>query len=323
MYPKFITFLLAFSLLLFTACGDQSPEATATATPEKPLIPDAPDAAVKTILTEFSAGNAGILWDAMPKSYQGDIDSLAQLLGNKSDPELYNKTFALLSQLASTVDKQKVFIVEAVKANRPDSAEQVAQLQTALPEIVTILQTLTTSNIASIEGLKSFSGEKFFDTTVASMVGQMKTLSTLSGEEFSLDDLAKVQVTQVKEADGIVTLTMVAPDEAPETAEFTQVDGRWVPVEMANQWVENVANMKAQLEAITPEAQAAQKPQIMGALTMVEGVLTQISAAETQAQFDQTLKGAMMPLFGMIMMFQQNMAPPPAAPSAPITPSAP
>ena len=48
---------------------------------------------------------------------------------------------------------------------------------------------------------------------------------------------------------------------------------------------------------------------------MVEGVLTQIEAAETQEQFDQALQGAMMPLMG-IMMMGQGMG----APAAPVTP---
>jgi len=62
---------------------------------------------------------------------------------------------------------------------------------------------------------------------------------------------------------------------------------------------------------------AAQKPQIMGVLTMIDGVLTQIAAAETQEQFDQSLKGAMMPIMGLIMMGQGMGAPAAPVPAAP------
>ena len=61
----------------------------------------------------------------------------------------------------------------------------------------------------------------------------------------------------------------------------------------------------------------------MGVLTMIDGVLTQIAAAETQEQFDQSLQGAMMPIMGLMMMGQSMgggmsapAAPMPAAPSS-------
>ena len=85
---------------------------------------------------------------------------------------------------------------------------------------------------------------------------------------------------------------------------------------MASVWDLQVEQAKSQLSAVTDEERLARRPQLLGALTMIDGLLTQINAAETQAQFDQAVQGAMMPLFGLMMMFQQ---PAPAAP-APVTP---
>jgi hypothetical protein len=60
---------------------------------------------------------------------------------------------------------------------------------------------------------------------------------------------------------------------------------------------------------------------MMGVLTMIDGVLAQIAAAETQEQFDQSLKGAMMPLMGLMMMGQGmggSAAPAAPMPAAPV-----
>ena len=100
------------------------------------------------------------------------------------------------------------------------------------------------------------------------------------------------------------TLSAVVPGQAATEHVFTKVEERWVPVAMANQWAAGITESTANLEAMSADQMAAQKPQIMGVLTMVDGVLTQIAAAETQEQFDQSLKGAMMPLMGMMMMGQ-------------------
>lgn len=324
MFTKILSFSLITSIVLLTACGKQAEEADTTSTPS---IPDAPDAAIQTILTEFGKGDAGILWDAMPASYQSDVDTLAQLAGSKLDPEIYNKTFVLVDQLASVLSKQQGFIVGSMEAksdDTPESAAKIEELKQALPELVQVIQTLTQSDIASVEGLQQFSGEKFADTTIASLMSQFKKLSEVSDEGFTMEDLGKIEITTVESDELTATLSMVAPGEAPQVESFTKVEGRWVPTELASQWATQITEAKAQLEAITPESIAAQKPQIMGALTMVEGVLTQINAAETQAQFDQAVQGAMMPLFGLMMMMQQPAAPvaptPSAVPSAPAAP---
>lgn len=86
-----------------------------------------------------------------------------------------------------------------------------------------------------------------------------------------------------------------------------------MPADIASEWATEIAESTAGLEAMSSEDVAAQKPQIMGVLTMIDGVLTQIAAAETQEQFDQSLKGAMMPLMGLMMM-GQGMGGAPAAP---------
>ena len=62
-----------------------------------------------------------------------------------------------------------------------------------------------------------------------------------------------------------------------------------------------MADAKNQLEAISSEKMVKYKPQIMGMITMVDGILTQLEKAETQEQFDQALQGAMMPI-GILMM---------------------
>ena len=78
-----------------------------------------------------------------------------------------------------------------------------------------------------------------------------------------------------------------------------------------------MGDAKKQLEAISFEEMAKNKPQIMGMITMVDGILTQLKTAETQEQFDQALQGAMMPI-GLLMM--QSMGEGIGAPEIPVAP---
>lgn len=297
----------ALSIIFLTACGGSQDK-----------IPDAPDAAIQTIANELAAGNGGILWQAMPASYQLDVNSIAQLAGTKVDAELYNKGFGLLGRIAEVADKQKEFILNTGLAG-PQPAEQVAKIEAAWPSIIGFVQTIATSSIASSEGLKAFDGQAFCDTTVSSLIGFAEDLAAVSGEENPLE-VGTVKLLESTET--TATLEMTSADGDVETEEFSKVENRWVPTEMATDWATEMAEAKAKLEAINIEEMVQKKPQIMGVITMLEGVLAQIEAAETQEQFDQALQGAMMPIMGLMMMQGGiggggQSAPMPVAPSAP------
>lgn len=316
----------ALCALLMTACGGSEEAAPAEVTipdaPAEVTIPDAPDAAIETIASQLAEGNGGILWKAMPASYQTDLNAIAQQAGNKVDAEIYNKSFALIGRLADVADKQKTFILNTELGGQ-QPAEQIAKVEAAWPSIIGFVKTITDSPVASVEGLQTFEGQQFFDGTVSDLIGYTGDLATLSGEP---NPLQFGTVKLLESTEDTALLEMTSSDGIVEKEEFTKVEGRWVPTEIATEWANSMGEAKAQLEAISPEEIAKNKPQMMGVLTMAESILTQLEAAETQEQFDQALQGAMMPLMGLMMM-QQGMGAPqggsaPAMP-APALPSVP
>ena len=304
MHPSIRPFLAAaFCLgsLAFTACGNNNGDASTTA---KATIPDDPDTAIQTVLRQTGEGNTGILWEAMPTSYQTDVNDLAQLAGTKVDPELYDKTFDLIGRIGGLVTKQKAFILNNPQlAEQPDAEKE--KIEAALPSLSALLETIATSTIATTEGLQTFEGKTFFETTMAKISEHAMALSKLAEEgEPSMADLTQAAVSVIEREGNIATLEMTIPNESPETQIFKQIEGRWVPAEMADQWSTEIAEARTNLENLTPEDLAAQKPQIMGALTMVDGVIDQLETAESQEEFDQALQSAMMPIMGLLMMGQ-------------------
>ncbi len=313
---------LAAGAFFFTGCGPQSDEASSSASskPAEVTIPDAPDAAMKTIFTELSDGNGGILWQAMPASYQADINKIVQLAGTKIDAELYDQTFALVGRLGQIAGKQKSFIVNTALMGQMEAAQK-QQLEDGIPAMVQVLEVLTTSDLATIASLKTFDGQRFCDSTVSELAKLSIELSKLDdSEQPTLEDLSAAEFSVLEQTENSATLTMKVAGES-DSAEMVKVENRWVPIEMATDWSKNMSEAIAGLEAISPEDIAAQKPQMLGVLTMLDGVLTQIEAAETQEQFDQAIQGAMMPIMGLMMM-GQGMGGAPAMPAGPM-PTAP
>lgn len=311
---KKITLGLAASVLLLNGCGKKAEVAAAV------TIPDAPDAAIQTVINEFAKGNGGIIWQAMPTSYQTDVSYLLHLAGSKIDPELYDKSFATIARLAEVIDQQQALILNS-SFMQGRSAEEMAQLEAALPSIVGLLGAITSSELASSTGLLNFNGQDFFDTTVSQFTQYAETLGQLAGEESMLSNYMNTVVTVVEADDLQATLLTTVPGKEPVEQAFSKVEQRWVPSEMASDWVAKIAEATAELEATSMQDIAANKPQMMGVLTMIDGVLAQIAAAETQEQFDQSLKGAMMPLMGLMMMGQGmggSAAPAAPMPAAPV-----
>lgn len=319
---KFINFALVIAALGFTACGKQSEAPEEAATSKRAEIPEAPDAAIKLVLDEVAKANGAVLWQAMPASYQSDVNSIAQLAGTKIDAEIYDKTFAMVDRLAAVLNKQKEFVFNSELGGEEKDEEELAQMRNAWPSVMDLVDAITSSSLATAGGLKSFEGEPFFEDTVSAVLAEMDALAKLQpdSEQPLLSDLDQTGIKLLESTDREASLEITVPGEEPQIKSFVKVGKRWVPLEMAETWEAQTAGARRQLEAIDPEKMAKQKPQILGIFAMMEGVLTQIEAAETQEQFDQALQGAMMPVMGLMMMGQGMGGDAPAMPpgSAPV-----
>lgn len=307
--------------LIFSACGkkSESPEESTTAV-EQFTYPDAPAEAIKMVLGEVAKGNGGVLWQAMPASYQNDVNAIAQLAGTKIDPEIYDKVFATVGRIGAVLDKQKEFVFNTSFMGEAPDEEKVVQTTAAWPSIMKMIEGITSSSLSSAEGLKNFEGQAFFEDTVSGLLTDIDALSKLDpdSEEPALSDLANAEIKYLEGTEEVATLEMSMPDQEVENETFVKVEDRWVPQEMADEWTAQMAEARATLEALDPTQMAQQKPQIMGVFAMIDGVLAQIDAAETQEQFDQALQGAMMPMMGLMMMGQGVGGGAPAAPEMPV-----
>ena len=312
------TFQLA-ALVLLTSTGLSSVGRAAAAAE----LPEAPDAAMQRVIRGFAQGDGGMLWQALPDSYQRDINALASLAASKVDAELYDGSAALLGRLVSVAGQQQAFILDSLLADAPEPER--ARWQQAMPALLGLLESLTGSQLAQHGGLDEFNGQQFFEVTVSAIARHAQQLSAQLAPERGLSAYAEVAVSVLAASEAQTTLRLALPNQVAQEMRVTQVDGRWLPVDLAAEWATEVAGARAKLEAISPAELAANKPQVMQMLKVFDGVLGQLEAAQTQAQFDQALQGAMLPVMGLLMIGQGLGAEAPAphlpAPALPAAPS--
>lgn len=271
--------VVAMLLLAFPACSGKS-------TP--------PDAVVMNIAKSLDAGHAEAVWDALPASYQGDIDSVRILFAQHMDRELYDKGFQVFGKLVKVLKTKGEFIratpmAQALPTGQPDAAIWDA--------VVAGLEAITTSQLATLDGVKAMNIRQFLATSGSSMTKNAIELSRLGpGEKPKIERLSDIQVTVVKQEKDRATLSIKAGEDTDEQ-EWVVVEGKWIPEQLAKDW--NAAEMKNTLRAlsITPE----QKTQGLMVMSMVESAVDQLQNTTTQEEFNQVLQSVLAPVMGGMM----------------------
>lgn len=260
------------------------------------IFPDEPVLALELITRELAEGNGGIIWDAMPASYQNDINSVAHLLAEKVDAELYNKIFYLIRRIIDVANKQEKFIFNTNFGDKI-SEENLVKVEAAWSPIIGLTKCLSRSSIANAEGLKSFDGQSFFGSTVSSLIRYTTDIVLSSGGKKPFE-YSSIDLLESNNKRTILGLTSASG--TVQRMEFTNLQGRWIPTNISSEWVKTMAEFKRKLEAINPEELAKNKPRLIALIAMLEGVLKQMDMAETQVQFDLSLQRAVLPLVGLL-----------------------
>ncbi len=256
---------------------------------------DTPDAAVKTVVSELKKNRPQVLWQALPGSYQADISGLVQEFANQMQDSLWDHTLATFSKVVRVLVEKKQFLLDypmvRVQLSKSPNEEAVYD------EVVALLDTLISSDLSSLDRLRSFDGDRFLSTTGSQIMAQISYLEALAPEEAeTLNKLRTMSVTLIQSKGDRAWLLVETPDEEPQEVEFILVEGKWVLAAMAEAWdtMINLAREHLNLVAVDPQ----QTAQLSLVLAMLDGGLEVLLAAETSEQFQTSLQG----FIGLAMM---------------------
>lgn len=282
--------------------NSETPAPTNPAAPVASGVPtgDTAEAAVQTVMNGMSTGNTTVLWASLPAGYQQDINDVVQAFGNGMDPTQWQQIHGTVEKVHAVLSTKADFIVNVPAIQAMGQGEQ---LKEAIPQIAGLLKTLL--DHTDLESLKSFDGEQFFSGPASNLVVQIDALSQLSPVGFTLASLKDVTVETISSEGDQATLRITSPmdnDEAEEV-EFVQVDGHWVPADMASGWEENIAEAKADLDKL-PETTQESAMMVAMMTNAITGALQPLEAAEDQEQFNTAvdqLQAAMGQMMGPLM----------------------
>jgi len=271
-------------------------------------IPATPDGAIVAVSQALADGNPRGVWDALPASYQSDVNGLIHEYAETTDPLMWDKGFGIAGRIAGVLRDKKDFIFNSPMMAQNPKKDEAAQNWDA---VVGVLNTILESDITKRDKLMSLDLGRFLGTTGAELLADFESLAALAPTNKWAEGVAKLRGVTAKvlnTTDGVAEVEVTAPGETNKVEKFVQIENRWIPEEMAADWEGMMQSARTNLAGMKQQQQQVNM-QTMMIMGMVEGVLAQFENAQSQQEFDMAAQG----IFGMMT----GMAGGPGGPGVP------
>lgn len=281
-----LSFFIFIGLILSGCGGSGAPEPAATA-----------DAAVMQVVDSLNANNAAGPWNMMPESYQQDLNGLMHGFAGKMDAGLWNSGTGTLKKLEEVLRTKKDLLLASPMLK---SAPMQQDLSANYDQLVAILGTLTDSKLMSLEELKTADMGTLLSSTGSRLMEQASevNISNSSPKPMGMNSMLKMpgkiletKAELVSEDGDTAVVRITTEGEKPQEVPFVRVEGKWIPQDMADNFPKSIQDGKKALEKFRISPQM--KSQAMMGLNMVNGMLDQIQAANTQEELQGVLGGMM------------------------------
>jgi hypothetical protein len=276
--------------------------------------PAEPDAFAKEFTNTVANGDLGDAWNYLPPKYQSDVTKLVHDAASNIDAEVYDKGFALTGKLALLLKSKKDFLLKSETVGQMPK-EQKEKMEANWQSLVDALETLSNSEIKTVDGLKKVDPGAFLGSTGNKLFALAKTAPDA---DKNLAKLKTFKATKVKEEGDTATLKMEMEGQPTKEEQFKKVEGKWLPKDMVDDWDKSMKEARDNLAKLklTPE----QKTMALNVIKQVETALDRLLAANDQATFDKEIGELTGAVMGAALM---GAGGPPASPVLHTSPAGP
>lgn len=265
-----------------------------------------PAHAIEKVAKGLQAHRPRVVWDALPPSYQHDLNEVLHAYGAQLDPELWAASRLALQKAILVLHTKQEFVlkyplVQEVLAESPASVNSaIAISTTGLPAdstrasweaTVRVLELLAESDLTDLKKLRMLDIGRFLDQGGVEIMQQLASASRSTADDSfnqGLSLLSSMQVSQVSMvgSDAVVLLTS---GNQSEQNSMVLVEGKWIPTELAQAWPSLISSARAGLAMLADKSFVQQKPEWIAQLHAMEKAFDSLLAAKTQAEFDTLL----------------------------------
>ena len=309
---------LAVSLVvLLTVQGCSDDNSDPAAAPGKSTVAtdaSSPDEAVRRVLAGIREGKAGVMWDALPPSYQADLNQIVRDFAAKMDEEVWRRTFETLQRVVRVAREKESFLLDNpdIDMGRLDTR----QLAANWPELMNLFGTLVNGELADLEKLRNFDGATFLKGTGTEFLMQLAALSAKDPN----DPFKKRLTTQVRLAevtgDRAIVEFIAANDQAAQfllpslgagesqrttfQGVFLLVEGKWLPDTFAGPLKQAIDDGMQQVADLPPDAISQHRERMLKLLDEINTALDAIEEAKSTADFNKAFADAQVRLIELV-----------------------
>jgi hypothetical protein len=255
-----------------------------------------PAETVEHVAHGLADGDLTVAWEALPASYQRDLNGLSHDFAAAVDADLWNRTFAVLSKLTRLLKEKEAFILE-----HPFVAEHLAEAADDNADwsvVVELFDLLVTSELAKVEQLAALEIGSFLEGTGNRFVALVIEASALSSAEQRAEfdeqqaTLRSLRATLESTNDGVAVVRIEQPGEDASTENFVRVEEKWIPADLVEKWSSSMASARDSIKELSEETLKSNKQAILMQMSMVDSALDTLLAANTAEEFNAGI-GAM------------------------------
>lgn len=260
-------------------------------------------ASMDAAIAALKAGRLDEVYGMLPASYQSDISGVVKAYAAKIDRPLYDQATGLLATAGE--------LIAAQSQNLMDLLGNTEQLGLSLPDAVDA-DDISADQIRQAGELiasvaKSLSYDDFAVGNIQPLLANPLTAGLLSEgiKQLPADAIACAFPDDdgTPQAEGIETLRMTthaSDEDEPETEDvsFVKVEGKWVPLEMSQEWQETIRTAMAAAQAFEIDDSTRQMANTLA--PVLQRTLESLKSAQSAQELQAQAMGAMMTI-GMMM----------------------
>ena len=248
---------------------------------------------------ELKKQNVLVFWDLLPSKKQSEVQEIVRLASTRIEQRTLDLIKRFRNDLIGALRSKKEFVLNSKALPIPPDQEEllaatydgfVELLESSLPEDLLTASTLQNSELRDLV-------RKYINNVMAKSEELNRLIpddspmkSKALGSEWNFD----FQVDSSTQYEAMISA--ISPGQTNRVPEkFTFTDGRWLPANLVQSWDSAMANATTGLQSADPKQIHMQIGQ---SLLFVNGILSSVSAAETQQEFDEAIQQ----LVGLVQM---------------------
>ena len=243
---------------------------------------------------QVMAGHPEVFWHALPEDIRQMMDSQefrsTAVDSMNSQQQITTQVKGLFEKLAEVLVSKKRFVLNTPMLTQAVPPLMMPTIQQGYDPAVGTVYELGML-LFDLPSMETQTMTEMMDSHGPKLGGHLKGIIAMLPPPMIQQAIASVVIQQSDDNNGTIT---VPGEPGPETVEMVRYMNRWIPKDLADEWMANkdsiLSEMKTELAAAQQGEEAAQATMMAGMfITMAGGILDPMLAAKSQAEFDAAL----------------------------------